>query len=82
MMHCRKLYGEGHDSFQANHNTQSNKMHYIIPRYFVLQYLVEHCYMFRYVMGSSSGIHIKVTLHKTELAMHVHNRKMKKMQTS
>jgi hypothetical protein len=24
-------------------------------------------------MGSSLGIHIKVTLHKTKLAIHVHN---------
>jgi hypothetical protein len=26
-------------------------------------------------MGSSSGNHIKVTLHKTELAIHVHKKK-------
>jgi hypothetical protein len=54
-----------------NHNTQYNKMHYIISRYFVLQYHVEHCYMFRSLMGSSSGNYIKVTLHKIELTIHV-----------
>jgi hypothetical protein len=36
--------------------------------------------MFRSLMGSSSGNHIKVTLHKTELVIHVHNKKMEKSQ--
>jgi hypothetical protein len=56
--------------------TQSNKMHYNVPRYFILQYHIEHCYMFRSLMGSSSGNHIKVTQYKTELAIHVHNKEM------
>jgi hypothetical protein len=46
-------------------------MQYIAPRYFILQYLVEHSDMFRYLMGSPSGNHIKVTLHKIEIAIHV-----------
>jgi hypothetical protein len=49
-------------------------MHYIAPRYCVSQYHVEQSYIFRSVMGSSSGNQIKVTLHKTELAMHAHNK--------
>jgi hypothetical protein len=39
-------------------------MHYTVPTYLILQYHVEHCYMFRSLMGSSSEIHIKVALHK------------------
>jgi hypothetical protein len=64
--------------YVETHNIQSNKMHYIVPRYFILQHHVEHCYMFRSFVGSSSGNHIKVALHKTELAIHVHNKKMQK----
>ena len=57
----------------SSHNTQSNEMHCTVPRYFILQYHIEQSYMFRSLMGSSSGNHIKVTLHKAELASHVHN---------
>jgi hypothetical protein len=42
----------------------------------LLQYHVERCYMFRSLMGSSSGNHIKVTLYKTELSINVHNRRI------
>jgi hypothetical protein len=52
------------------HNTQSNKTHCIVPRYSVSQYHVEHCYMFRSLMGSSSGIHTKAIVHKTEQALY------------
>ena len=45
-----------------SHNTQSNKMHCIVPSYFILQYLVDQSYVFRSVMGSSSGIHTKVNI--------------------
>jgi hypothetical protein len=31
--------------------------------------------MFRSLLGSSSGIHIKVTHHKPQIAMHVHYKK-------
>ena len=61
-----------------NHNTQYNKMHYIFPRYFILQYHVKHCYMFRALIGSSSGNRDIVTLQKTELAIHVHKKYVKK----
>jgi hypothetical protein len=56
-------------------------MHYIVPRYFVLQYHVEQCYMFQSLMGSSSGNHIKVTFHKSELVIHVHNKKIGNIET-
>jgi hypothetical protein len=42
---------------------------------FLLQYLVDQSYTFRSPMGSSSGVHTKATLHKTELAIRVHNKK-------
>jgi hypothetical protein len=51
-------------------------MHYTVPRSFILQYHVEHCYMFRSLTGSSLGIHVRIVLHKTELLIHVHNKKM------
>jgi hypothetical protein len=50
-------------------------MHYIVSRYFILQYHIEHAYMFRSLKGSSEN-HIKVVLHKTKLATHVHNENM------
>jgi hypothetical protein len=52
------------------HNIQSNKMHCMVFRYSILRYLVNQSNLFRSLMGSSSGIHIKVTFHKTELAMY------------
>jgi hypothetical protein len=62
--------------FMANHNIQSNRMQYIFSRHFILQHPVGHSYMFRPPMRSSSGNHIKVTLHKTKLAIHVQNKKI------
>jgi hypothetical protein len=50
-----------------SHNIQSNKMHSVVSRYFMLQYLVDQSYMFRSHMGSSSRIHIKVIFHKTKI---------------
>jgi hypothetical protein len=46
-------------------------MHNTVPRYFISQYHVEHCYMFRSLMGLSSGNYIKVTFHKTEFGLSV-----------
>jgi hypothetical protein len=52
-------------------------MHYIVGVFnVILQYHVEHSYLFRSLMRSSSENHIKVTLHKTELAIHAHDEKM------
>jgi hypothetical protein len=65
-----------HRALSINHNIQSNKMHYIFVKCFILQYLVDQSYTFRSLIGSLSGIHIKVVLHKTELAVHVHIEKM------
>jgi hypothetical protein len=50
-----------------SYDTQSDKMLCIVPKHFMLKYHVEHCYMFRSLMRSSSGNHIKVTFHKTEV---------------
>jgi cAMP phosphodiesterase len=56
------------------HTTQPNTVRCIAPRYFTLQCHAEHCYMLRSLVISSPGIHIKVTLYKTELAIHVLNK--------
>jgi hypothetical protein len=53
------------------HNIRSNKMQSIAFRHSVLNYLVNRSSMFRSLMESSSGIHIKVRLHKTELAVYI-----------
>jgi hypothetical protein len=41
----------------STHNTQSNKIHCIVPRYFILQYHVEHSYIFRSRKGTGPGLH-------------------------
>jgi hypothetical protein len=66
---CRKASG-GEDGNIIK--SQPSKMHCIFFIYFILQYLANQCYMFRFLMGSSSGIRIKVTFHKTELTMYIH----------
>ena len=63
----------------SNHNIQSNKIHCIVSRHSILQYLVDQSYMFRSLMGSSSGIRIKVILHKTELPIHIHIKNIQKV---
>jgi hypothetical protein len=56
-----------------NHNIQQTKCTTLLPD---VSYLLDHSYMFRSLMGSSSGIHINVILHKTELAIQTRNKKM------
>jgi hypothetical protein len=58
------------------YSVQQNALYFSIC--FIIQYHVEHCYMFRSFMGSLSGIDIKVILHKTELAIHIHITKIYK----
>jgi hypothetical protein len=58
------VYCSHHALSIINSTTQSNKMHCIVHRYIILQYHVQHCYMFRSLMGSSSGSQIKATPHK------------------
>jgi hypothetical protein len=41
-----------------------------------LQYFVNLSHMFRSLMGSPSGIRIKVSFHKTKLAMYIHSKKI------
>jgi hypothetical protein len=40
------IHSDCHNSLALTHNTWSNKMRYIVPTYFILQYHVEHSYMF------------------------------------
>ena len=63
-------------SSESHYNIQYNKMRYVFPRYLILQGLVDHAYISQSLMGSSSRIHIKVLPHKTELAIHVHIKKI------
>ena len=63
----------------SQHSVQQNAKY--CSQMFTLQCHVEHSYMLQSHMGSSSGNHIKVTLLRTELAIHVHNKKMQKGQT-
>jgi hypothetical protein len=51
-------------------NIQSNKIHYTVSSCFV-----DQSYTFRSFIGSLSGIHIEVILHKTELAIRIHVKK-------
>ena len=53
-------------------------MQCVVFRYSILQYILNQPYMFRSLMGSSSGIRIRVTFHKTELAVYVHIKRYKK----
>jgi hypothetical protein len=54
----------------AEENIQSNKMHFIIFRYSVFQYLVNQSNVLRSFMGALWGTRNKVTFHKTERAMY------------
>ena len=77
-LHCvQVVYQCIHLNPPSQHSV--NKMHYIVPIYFILQYHIEHCYMFRSLMGSSSGNLIKVTFHKTELAIYAHRKRSRKV---
>jgi hypothetical protein len=51
----------------SNPNTQSNKMHCVVHRYFILHSLLDLSYMFQSLEGSSSGILNKLVLHKTQM---------------
>jgi hypothetical protein len=55
----------------TSHNIQPNKMRCIVFTYSILQHLVNQAIMFRLLMGSSSGIHIKVPFHKTEHVIYI-----------
>jgi hypothetical protein len=48
--------GEGVERAITLHNIQSNKMHSIVSRYFISQYLVDQSYMFRSHKGVDLGI--------------------------
>jgi hypothetical protein len=54
-------------------------MQYVVCRCFILQYVVDHYYLFRSLMRSSSGLHIKTMLHKIEQAIHIHVKNIQKL---
>jgi hypothetical protein len=63
-------------SIIKSRNIQSNKMHSVVSKYSICRASQSH--LFRSLIASQSGIHIKVAFHKTELAVHIHTKRYKK----